>query len=292
MDELEHGFEQVEITAVCQCSGNRRGLSDPHVPGVQWGLGAMGCAVWRGVRLKDVLAKAGLRKEAIEVVLNGADGPVLDKTPDFVKSIPVWKALDENTLIAFRMNGEKLPHFNGFPIRLIVPGWTSTYWMKHLVSLTASTKPFDGFWVKSAYRIPTGKFPVTQHFLSQMNEQSEPITEMVVNSVIAAPGEGHKARPGQPVEIKGVAWDGGYGVRRVEVSSDGGDTWRDAVLGEDHGRFAFRPWSFRFTAAKAGTYKVMAKASNGIGQTQAESLIFNPAGYHNNVIRPLTVTVA
>src|SRR5215472_15028661 len=96
VEDLQSGFEQVEITAVCQCSGNRRGLSDPHVPGVQWGPGAMGNAAWAGVRLKDVLAKAGLRKEAVEIVVNGADGPVNDKTPDFVKSIPIWKALDDH----------------------------------------------------------------------------------------------------------------------------------------------------------------------------------------------------
>ena len=289
--DLKSGFEQVEIAAVCQCSGNRRGLSDPHVPGVQWGLGAMGNARWKGVRLKDVLAKVGLRKEAIELVLNGADGPVIDKTPDFVKSIPLWKALDENTLIAFEMNGEPLPHFNGFPVRLVVPGWTATYWMKHLASIDAVTKPFDGFWVKAAYRIPTGKFPVTQHFLTQMNEASEPITEMVVNSVITAPAPGRKARRGQPVEVRGVAWDGGYGIRRVEVSIDAGLEWREAKLGPDLGRFSFRQWSFHFTPTKPGTVTVMAKASNGIGQTQADSLIFNPAGYHNNVMRPLAVTV-
>ncbi|MGC2201041.1 MAG: molybdopterin-dependent oxidoreductase, partial [Stellaceae bacterium] len=125
LQELQTGFEQVEITAVCQCSGNRRGWSQPHVPGVEWGPGAMGNAVWRGARLRDVLAKAGLRKEAIEIVVNGADGLVLDKTPDFVKSIPVWKALDQNTIIAHQMNGQPLPHFNGFPARLILPGWTA-----------------------------------------------------------------------------------------------------------------------------------------------------------------------
>jgi DMSO/TMAO reductase YedYZ molybdopterin-dependent catalytic subunit len=290
--DLKSGFEQVELAAVCQCSGNRRGLSDPHVPGVQWGLGAMGNARWKGVRLKDVLAKAGLRKETIEIVLNGADGPVLDKTPDFVKSIPVWKALDENTLIAWEMNGAPLPLLNGAPVRLILPGWTATYWMKHLVTLDAVTKPFDGFWVKTAYRIPTGKFPILQHFLTQMNETSEPISEMVVNSVITAPAAGHKARRGHPLEIRGVAWDGGYGIRRVEVSIDGGRSWRDAALGQDYGRFAFRPWSFRLTPERAGTLTVLAKASNAIGQTQAETLIFNPAGYHNNVIRPLSINVA
>jgi sulfite dehydrogenase len=292
LGELRNGYEPVELAAVCQCSGNRRGLSDPHVPGVQWGLGAMGNARWRGVRLKDVLAKAGLRREAVEIVLNGADGPVLDKTPDFIKSIPVWKALDENTLIAWEMNGAPLPLLNGAPVRLIVPGWTATYWMKHLVTIDAVTKPFDGFWVKSSYRIPTGKFPVVQHFQTQMNETSEPITEMVVNSVITAPAPGHKARPGQPVELRGVAWDAGYGIRRVEVSIDGGRIWREAELGQDLGRFAFRPWRFRFTPRKAGMVSVLAKASNAIGQTQSETLIFNPAGYHNNVMRPLSIAVA
>ena len=292
LQELQSGFEQVEITAVCQCSGNRRGLSTPHVAGVEWGVGAMGNAVWRGVRLKDVLAKAGLRKEAVELVLNGADGPVLDKTPDFVKSIPVGKGLDENTIIAHQMNRQPLPHYNGFPARLIVPGWTATYWMKHLVSIDAVTKPFDGFWVKGAYRIPTGKFPIVQHFETQVTAVNEPITEIVVNSLIASPAEGQQVRVNQPVDIAGVAWDGGYGIRRVEVSVDNGKAWQEAVLGPDLGRFAFRAWTFRFTPSSAGKHTVIAKASNAIGQTQADSLIFNPAGYHNNVPLPLTITAA
>ena len=290
--ELQSGFEQVEITAVCQCSGNRRGLSQPHVAGVEWGVGAMGNAVWRGVRLKDLLAKAGLRKDAVEVVLNGADGPVLDKTPDFIKSIPVWKALDENTIIAHQMNSQPLPHFNGFPARLIVPGWTATYWMKHLITIDVATKPFGGFWVKSAYRIPTGKFPIVQHFESQVTEANEPITEMVVNSLIAAPAEGQQVQINQPVDIAGIAWDGGYGIRRIEVSVDNGKVWQEAALGPDLGRFAFRAWTYRFKPQTLGKHQVIARASNAIGQTQAESLIFNPAGYHNNVPLPLIITAA
>lgn len=290
--ELQSGFEQVELAAVCQCSGNRRGLSDPHVPGVEWGLGAMGNALWEGVRLKDVLAKVGLKKEAVELVLNGSDGPVLEKTPDFVKSIPVWKALDENTIIAYSMNGQPLPHLNGAPARLIVPGWTATYWMKHLATIDAATKPFDGFWMKSAYRIPTGKFPVIDRFLSQEAPGSTPITEIVVNSLVTSPGGPTHEKLGKPIELRGIAWDGGYGVNRVEVSTDGGMNWHDATLGKDAGRYAFRPWSYRFTPAKKGSYTILAKASNKVGQTQADSLIFNPAGYHNNVPRPLTVTIA
>ena len=288
--ELQTGFEQVEITAVCQCAGNRRGLSQPHVPGVEWGLGAMGGAVWRGVRLRDLLAKAGLRKEAVEIVVNGADGPVNDKTPDFVKSIPLWKALDENTIVAHRMNEQPLPHFNGFPARLIVPSWTVTYWMKHLVIVEAVAKPFDGFWMKAAYRIPTGKFPIVQHFLSQMTDVNEPITEVVVNSVIAFPADNQQLRVGQPLEVGGVAWDGGYGVRQVEISTDNRTTWRPADLGPDLGRFAFRSWGYRFTPQTPGNHTIAVKASNLIGQTQTESLIFNPAGYHNNVVRSLTIT--
>jgi DMSO/TMAO reductase YedYZ molybdopterin-dependent catalytic subunit len=291
LSELRSDFEAVEIAAVCQCSGNRRGFSQPHVAGVQWGLGAVGNARWKGVRLKDVLARANLRPETVEIVANGADGPVLDGTPDFVKSIPVEKALDDNTLIAYEMNGAPLPHFNGFPIRLIVPGWTATYWMKHLDTIEASTKPFGGFWVKSAYRIPTGKFPIIQHFQSQVAAANEPITEMVVNSMITAPADGHTMRAAETTEIRGLAWDGGYGIRRIEISVDGGGTWREVELGNDLGRFAFRAFRFAFTPPRAGKYQVMARASNGVGQTQADKLIFNPAGYHNNVIRPLTVNV-
>ena len=165
---LRSNFETVEIAAVCQCSGNRRGFSEPHVAGVEWGLGAVGNAVWKGVRLKDALSRANLRRDTVEIVVSGADHPVLDGTPDFVKNIPVNKALDDNTLIAYAMNGAPLPLYNGYPIRLIVPGWTATYWMKHLDTIEASTTPFAGYWMKSAYRIPTGKFSFIQHFVSQM----------------------------------------------------------------------------------------------------------------------------
>jgi DMSO/TMAO reductase YedYZ molybdopterin-dependent catalytic subunit len=290
--ELQSGFDAIEIAAVCQCSGNRRGFSEPHVPGVEWGLGAVGNAVWKGARFKDVLRRADLRADTVEIVVNGADGPVLDGTPDFVKSIPVDKALDDDTLIAYAMNGAPIPHYNGFPIRLIVPGWTATYWMKHLDSIEAWTEPFAGFWMKSAYRIPVGKFPLVQHFASQMTPANEPITEMVINSMITAPQDGYAMGADQTTEIRGLAWDGGYGIRRVEISTDGGAAWREAELGPDVGRFAFRGFRFAFTPPHAGTFRVTAKATNALGQTQADKLIFNPAGYHNNVPRPLTISVA
>jgi len=145
LGQLRDEFEPVDLVAVCQCAGNRRGWSDPHVPGVQWGPGAMGNARWRGARLKDILARAGVAGEAVEVAFNGADRGPLDATPQFVKSIPAWKALDEHTLVAYQMNGAPLPHWNGFPARIVVPGWTATYWMKQVTSIRALRTPLGSF---------------------------------------------------------------------------------------------------------------------------------------------------
>ena len=280
-----------EVVAVCQCSGNRRGLFEPHVVGVEWGYGAMGCARFKGVRLKDVLDRVGLKKEAIELVLDGADGPVLDKTPDFVKSIPVAKAIEDG-LVAYEMNGQPLPHFNGFPARIVVPGWTATYWVKHITSITAITKPFDGFWMKSAYRVPLGRFPLLARFASQDTDVNTPITEMVVNSLITSHDDGGDVKAGAPLAIGGIAWDGGYGISTVEVSTDGGKNWTAAQLGEDLGRFAFRPFSLPVTAAARGKLTVTARAINKVGQTQTAELIQNPAGYHHNVMQTITLNVA
>lgn len=292
LDQLKNDFPAVEIAAVCQCSGNRRGLFQPHVPGVEWGYGAMGNAKWKGARLKDVLARAGIKKEAVEVVLDGADGPVLDKTPDFVKSIPAWKALDENTLIGYEMNGQPLPHFNGFPARIVIPGWTATYWMKHVVSINAVSKPFDGFWIKGAYRIPTGKFPVVQRFASQETEVNTPITEMVVNSLITSHSDGQKVPVGKPLAVNGIAWDAGYGIQAVEISLNRGKSWQAAALGADAGRFSFRPWRFSFTPSRTSAYTLTVRATNRIGQSQTAELILNPAGYHHNVMQTITVHAA
>ena len=290
-ENLMTDFDVVEVPAVCMCSGNRRGFSHPHVTGVQWGHGAIGNAKWRGVRLRDVLNKAGLKKDAVEIVYGGADGPVSEKTPDFVKSLPTWKAMDENTLIAFAMNGEKLPHWNGFPARIVVPGWTATYWMKHVTSIDAIAQPYKGFWMNPAYRIPKGKFPVIDRFISQETETNTPITEMVVNSMITLPGSGTKLRQGQSLTLAGVAWDGGYGIVTVDVSADNGATWQAAQLGADQGRYSWRQWSHRFTATRAGRLVLLARASSRAGTTQTTELIFNGAGYHNNVIQRVDIEV-
>jgi DMSO/TMAO reductase YedYZ molybdopterin-dependent catalytic subunit len=287
LDDLKK-MPAIEVVAVNQCSGNRRGLSKPHVAGVEWGYGAMGCARWKGARLKDILDKVGLKKEAIEIQFGGTDGPVVEATPDFVKSIPVSKAIDENTLVAYEMNGQPLPHFNGYPARIVVPGWTGTYWMKHVNAINALTAPFKNFWMNPAYRIPIGIFPIAQRFTSQEYAPNTPITEMVVNSLITSHRDGAKIKAGK-VTVSGMAWDGGYGIRTVAVSTDGGKSWSSATLGEDLGRYALRPWSFDLMA-KRGANTVMVNATNKIGQGQVSDLIFNGAGYHNNVMQNITLT--
>ena len=286
LDDLKK-LPAVDVVAVNQCSGNRRGLSKPHVAGVEWGYGAMGCARWKGAKLKDILDKVGLKKEAIEISFGGADGPAINTTPDFIKSIPAWKAIDDSTIVAYEMNGQPLPHFNGFPARVIVPGWTGTYWMKHVNAINALTKPQGGFWMNPAYRIPVGKFPIRDRFISQENASSTPITEMVVNSLITSHRDGDKVKVGKVV-VSGQAWDGGYGIRSVEVSTDGGKTWSSATLGQDLGRFAFRPWSIELST-KRGKNSVMVNATNKLGQSQVPELIFNPAGYHNNVMQNISL---
>src|SRR5438067_3377249 len=250
LDDLQR-MPSVEVVAVNQCSGNRRGLFQPHVPGVEWGYGAMGCARWKGARLKDVLDKVGIKKEAIEIVFDGADGPVIAKTPDFIKSIPVWKAMEDSTLIAYEMNGQPLPHFNGFPAWIVVPGWTGTYWVKHVTSIKAVTKPETASSMNPAYRIPVAKLPlVTRAFTSQDTPVNVPITEMVVNSLITSHVEGASVKTGAPVNIGGIAWDAGYGISTVDLSTDGGRTWQRAKLGEDLGCFAFRTLSYSFNTNK------------------------------------------
>jgi DMSO/TMAO reductase YedYZ molybdopterin-dependent catalytic subunit len=288
--DLRRDFRQVSLAAVNQCSGNRRGLFSPRVPGVQWGNGAMGNALWTGVRLREVLERAGIAPDALEVVFRGADSAPLPTTPDFVKSVPVERALDESTLIAFEMNGEPLPHWNGAPARLVVPGWTGTYWMKHLTQLRIEPKPFDGFWMKAAYRVPTGAFPGAV-FASQSTHETTPITEILVNSLITQPLAGARIRRGSHAELAGKAWDSGAGIAAVEVSIDGRRTWRDAVLGRDLGRFAWREFRLRLETATPGPLEVAVRARSRSGAQQPDTLTFNPSGYHDNIVQTVSVEI-
>ncbi|MGE0494187.1 MAG: molybdopterin-dependent oxidoreductase [Vulcanimicrobiota bacterium] len=289
LEQLRQDFNLYEVTAVCQCSGNRRGLSAPHVPGVQWGYGAMGNARWKGVRLADLLQKAQVKDGVVEVAFAGADRPVHKATPDFAKSLPLSRALDENVLVAFEMNGEALPHWNGFPARLVVPGWTATYWIKQLDSIEFLTAPLANFWMDPAYRIPAGLFPVNQDFPTQEKDGKTPITEIMVNSLITAPESGANLRSGKLV-VRGLAWDGGYGIETVEISDDLGRSWKRATLEKNQGPYSFQPFNLRLST-HAGKLHLMARATNKIGQTQVTKALWNAAGYHHNVVHEVEVRI-
>ncbi len=293
MDDLKSRFSPERIVAVNQCSGNGRGYSSPRVFGGQWGNGAMGNAEWVGPPLRDILKQAGVRPGAVEVAFNGLDAPAAPSVPDFVKSLRVERIMDDpDVLIAYQMNGEPLPMLNGFPARLVVPGWYSTYWVKHLTEITVLDREFDGFWMKRAYRIPDTPCGCIEPGASPA--RTVPVHRMNVRSVIAAPSRrrGTHLPVGRPVTLKGVAFDGGYGIAEVLVSirrlTDA--TWARCQLGPDLGRYSFREWSATWTPARPGRYRLAARAVNRAGESQALEPLWNPSGYLRNVIEQMEVT--
>src|SRR3954449_10549866 len=278
----------VEIVAVNQCSGNSRGLFNPRVAGGQLGNGAMGNARWRGVPLKTVLDKAGVQQGARQVTFNGMDGPVSDKTPDFVKALDIDHARDGEVMLAYGMNGTDLPVLNGFPLRLIVPGYYGTYWVKHLNEITVLDNVFDGFWMKSAYRIPDNDCHCVEPGTAP--KATLPINRFTVRSFITNVTDGAKLKRGGTT-LKGIAFDGGKGIKEVAVSIDGGKTWNTARLGKDLGKYSFREWQLPVKLA-AGSHELRVRATNNAGDTQPTEAKWNPAGYLRNVVETVRVTAA
>lgn len=288
--DLKNSFTPAEIVAVNQCSGNSRGFFQPRVPGGQLGNGAMGNAKWKGVRLKDVLDKAGLAASAKQVLLNGLDRPVLSSTPDFVKAIDIDLALEPDLLLAYEMNGEPLPWLNGYPLRLVVPGYFGTYWVKHLNEITVVDDTFKGFWMDPGYRIPDDACAAIEP--GTKPKRTIPITRFNVRSFITSLAEGAPLRRNSTVTLRGIAFDGGYGIQEVGVSDDGGRTWRTAQLGPDLGKYSFREWTLPFTPDRAGRYALRVRATNRLGQSQPLDPLWNPAGYMRNVVETVNVTVS
>src|SRR3954466_13542349 len=244
IDDLKK-FEPVEIVAVNQCSGNSRGFFQPRVSGGQLGNGAMGNATWKGARLKDVLDKAAVAQGAKQVTFNGLDGPLIPTTPDFVKALDIDQALDGECLLAYEMNGEELPWLNGFPLRLIVPGYYGTYWVKHLNEITVVDEQYIGYWMDPAYRIPANDCACVEP--GTKPNKSVPIARFNVRSFITSLADGAQIKSNTTTTVKGIAFDGGYGIREVIFSDDNGKTWREAELGKDLGKYSFREWTIPFT---------------------------------------------
>jgi sulfite dehydrogenase (cytochrome) subunit A len=285
--DLKDKFDPVEIAAVCQCSGNSRGLFNPRVAGGEWGNGAMGNALWKGVRLRDVLNKAGLESDAVQVRLNGAEGPVLPATPDFIKALDMDVALGEDVLLAYSMNGEPLPLLNGFPVRLIVPGWFATYWVKMLDDIEVINTTDQNFWMNPAYRIPDNPCACIS---PGEKVKTVPINRMDVRSFITSLADGARLKGGHTHEIKGIAFDGGYGIARVLFSIDGGKTWEETRLGVDHGKYSFRQWTVAFKPKAGHHYELACLALNNNGESQRLVPRWNPAGYMRNVVETYHVS--
>ncbi len=288
MDDLKTKFPATKVVAVNQCSGNSRGRFSPRVLGGEWGDGAMGNAEWVGARMRDILAMVGVRQGAVQVTFDGLDKPAFPTVPDFVKSLDVTRIIeDPDVIVAYQMNGQPLPMLNGYPARLVVPGWYATYWVKNLSEIEVIDHVFEKFWMKPGYRIPDtpcgcvepGTVPV----------RTVPINRMTVRSFIAIPGAGARVSAGQPTTVKGIAFDGGYGVSEVQLSTDGAATWRRAQLGTDLGRYSFREWSATWTPPAPGNYRLMVRAFNTIGESQGTQPLWNPAGYLRNVIEHINV---
>ena len=289
MDDLRSKFEKITYTAVIQCSGNSRSFFEPRVIGGQWQHGAMGNVTWTGARLRDILNLAGIKAGSVDVSFDGLDRGPLPTVPDLVKSLPVDRALDEDIIVAYEMNSKALPLLNGFPARLIVPGWFATYWVKSLSTISVLPTQFEGFWVKTAYRIPDN--PCGCVAPGSAPGKTVPINRMTTRSFIIGPADGATLQRNRPVEISGIAFSGGYGIKEVVVSIDGGRSWSEASLGKDLGRYSWVQWTHSWKPVKAGNYRLMVKATNSIGESQPREGLWNPAGYSWNKIEKVDVTV-
>ena len=280
---------RVAIAAVNQCAGNGRGLFNPRIAGAQWGNGAMGNALWEGVRLKDVLALAGVKGGAVAVRFGGLDTPLVEAAPDFEKSLPIDHALTDDVLIAWGMNGQALPLLNGFPLRLVVPGWYSTYWVKMLDSITVLDKADEGFWMAKAYLQPAN--PLADAVPGAPAGPRVPVTNMRPRAVITNIADNAKLPQRGFTPVRGVAFGGDYGVATVELSADGGANWVPAQLGRDLGRYSFQ----RFLGAlllPPGRHVIMARATSAAGVMQPLNQNWNPSGYNRAGVDPVRVEIA
>ncbi len=282
LDELRQLAGPAEIIAVTQCSGNSRGFSTPRVGGGQLGNGAMGNARWTGVPLKAVLDKAGVKAGSVQVSFNGLDRPPVGDGPDFVKALDIDHARDGEVMLAWQMNGADLPMLNGYPLRLIVPGYYGTYWVKHLSDIEVLGQPFDGFWMRTAYRIPDNDCACVAPGTTPT--RTTPIKRHDVRSFITSVADGAEVQAGRQLALRGIAFDGGYGITGVQLSADGGRSWQEAILGEDLGKYSFREWTAVFTPPRPGLYTLQVRAINRIGQSQPMTALWNPPGYMRNVV--------
>jgi sulfite oxidase len=278
-------LETHSVTNTLECAGNGRGLYRPQVPGIQWVKGAVGTARFSGPRMRDVLQRAGVKSSGKHVMFRGLD-EVPGKVPPFIRSIPIEKALDSDTLIATHMNGAPLTKHHGFPARALVPGWIGAASCKWLTEIKVLEKEFAGNFMNPGYRYPNQ--PVKPGDTVKL-EDTHPLTALNVKSVISGPLDGAAVKAGK-VSVHGAAWAGEADVVKVEVSTDG-STWTAATLGRDQARYAWRLWSYEWKP-KAGDYTILSRATDSKGRVQPAAAEWNPSGYLYNAVDQVKIHVA
>jgi DMSO/TMAO reductase YedYZ molybdopterin-dependent catalytic subunit len=289
VEQLKKEFEPVSLIAVAQCSGNSRSFFAPRVAGGQWANGAVGNAKWTGVRLRDLLAKAGVKEKPVEVSFAGLDEPPMPEVPKFVKSLSFDHANDGEVMVAYAMNDAPLPMLNGYPLRLVVPGWFATYWVKSLSQINVLNEAFHNFWMDKAYRIPAN--PEGAETAQALAKDTVPINRHTVRAIFVTPEPAEKIDASKPIEIEGVAFDDGHGIAKVEVSTDGGKTWSDATLDKDLGKYSWRRWRMSWKPPGPGRFTLMARATNNAGVTQVAEQHWNRSGYQRNIIEQVEIEV-
>lgn len=283
LSELKR-LPRTTVTCVLQCAGNGRALHRPPVPGVQWKHGALGNAHWTGVRVRDVLNRAGLKGSVRHLHTFGTDTPP-DRVPPFHRSVEIEKILEDG-VIAYEMNGVALPQLHGGPARLVVPGWAGVHWMKWLSHVSAQSEPQKGFFMETAYRYP--KTPGEPGIAVKPDEMT-PVTELFVkSSIVEAPPS---ARVGSPVVLRGFAFSGAPDIAKVELTDDDGASWSDAHLGSEHDPYAWRLWSWRYRPKSPGPVTVRARATDSRGSIQPRDAVWNPSGYLYNAWPSATIEV-
>ena len=280
-------IEAHEVVNTLECAGNGRSLYRPQVPGVQWGKGAVSTARFSGPRLRDLLQRGGVKTTGKQVMFRGLD-EVPGKVPPFVRSIPIEKALDPDTVIATHMNGAALTKHHGFPARALVPGWIGAASCKWLTEIKVLEREFDGNFMSPGYRFPNQ--PVKPGDAVKP-EDTHVMTALNVKSAISSPGEGAQVKASK-VSIRGTAWAGEADVAKVEVSTDGGATWSAAKLGHQQARYAWRLWTYDWKTPKSGEYIVMSRATDSRGRIQPATPLWNPSGYLYNAVDQVKIRVA
>lgn len=282
-------FPKIETHSVVntlECAGNGRGLQRPQVPGIQWGKGAVSTARFSGARLRDILHRAGVKSTGKHVMFRGLD-EVPGKVPPFIRSIPIEKAMDSDTLVATHMNGAPLTKHHGFPARALVPGWIGAASCKWLTEIKVLEAEFAGNFMSPGYRFPNQPVKAGE---TVKPEDTHALTELTVKSLISGPVDGTQLKAGK-AGIHGVAWAGEADIVQVEISTDGGTSWSPARLGPEQAHYAWRLWRYEWPA-KRGDYVIMSRASDSKGRTQPATAVWNPNGYLYNAVDQVKIHVA